>query len=62
MAKLSEIFQELIKQEMRIDTISKDFKWGIKIIDKTMQRERYSPLYRRDAGVVHGRLQTREKF
>lgn len=36
--------------------------WGIKTIDKTMQRERYCPLYRQDAGVIHRRLLTRSKF
>jgi hypothetical protein len=32
------------------------------MLDKTMKRERYCPLYREDAGVMYGRLLTRAKF
>ena len=30
---------------------SKSFKWGLGKIDKKMQQERYTPIYRPDAGI-----------
>ena len=55
--RLSTIFQELIRKDEAKHGII-DMK-NLKTLDKIMQRERYCPLYRQDAGVIHGRLLTR---
>ena len=59
---LSAVFQELAKQEFNLKEIDSGFEWGIKNIDKIMQRERYCPIYRQDAGIIHGRVLTRGRF
>ena len=53
-SSLSNCFKVLLADSIKGD--SKDFKWGLGKIDKDLQKERYSPLYRADAGLVDGQL------
>ena len=38
------------------------FKWNMGKIDQKVQKERYTPIYREDAGIINGRLMTEEEF
>ena len=57
--RLDDIFSTLLKEH---EEVSKDFSWNIGKIDTILQKERYSPAYRYDAGVLRGKLVDKHEF
>ena len=58
--QLDKIFIELLKHQPEFN--DNDFAWNLGKIDSIMQKERYSPAYKPEAGVLRGKLVNKEEF
>lgn len=50
----------MLKQQPKF--VDESFKWDVGKIDTILQKERYSPVYRCDVGILRGKLVNKEEF
>jgi hypothetical protein len=58
--RLDEIFHKCLLESSIYD--GPKFAWNHGKVDKVMQKQRYSPAYRSDVGVLRGKFVTEEEF